>query len=137
MTEKPLFPFGFGLSYSAFEYKNYALSSNEMPLADITAGKTLKVSVDVTNAGKMAGAEVAQVYVYDMESSVRPRVKELKGFEKIFLQAGETKTVTVELDSDAFAVWDRDMKHVVEQGRFEIYIGCDSQNYETLKFSVI
>lgn len=83
---KPLFPFGHGLSYTTFEYSNLTVSENE-----IKDDKTLTVMVDVTNTGDRDGMEIVQLYVSDKESSVRRPVRELKGFEKLFLKAGETK----------------------------------------------
>ncbi|MCL2420474.1 MAG: glycoside hydrolase family 3 C-terminal domain-containing protein [Defluviitaleaceae bacterium] len=136
MSEKPLLPFGYGLSYTAFAYENASLSTPHLALADLQAGKKLVVSVDVTNTGTMPGAEVVQVYVRDVEATIKRRVKELKGFNKVFLRPGETHTVSIELDFDAFALWDRQMEYVVEQGNFEIGIGRDSEDYMKMGFTV-
>lgn len=117
-----LFPFGHGLSYTTFEYSNASLSSREFKDVD---GVT--VSVDITNTGSMAGQEVVQVYVHDRKASVRRPPKELKGFAKVSLQPGETKTVSIHLDFRAFAFYH--VKHktwVAEAGEFDILIGASS-----------
>ena len=99
-----LFPFGYGLSYTKFDYSNLRLSA-----AHITPEDTLTVSVDVTNTGSMAGKEVVQLYVSSPKCAVFRPVRELKGFEKIELQPGETRTVTMQLDKRAFAYWCTDI----------------------------
>ncbi|MEN8138258.1 MAG: glycoside hydrolase family 3 C-terminal domain-containing protein, partial [Bacteroidota bacterium] len=122
---EPLFPFGFGLSYTTFELGNLKVEKK---------GEKVLVSVDVKNTGDVAGAEVAQVYVQDVEASVFRPKKELKGFEKVYLKAGETKTVTVELDKFAFSYYDDVKTHdwVLEAGDFNILVGNSSRNI-TLK----
>jgi len=113
---EPLFPFGFGLSYTTFEYSDIAVRKD--------ADKYV-LSFNVRNTGKVAGAEVAQVYVGDVESSlVRPE-KELKGFEKVFLNPGESKTVSITLDSKAFRFYDPYIHDfVVESGTFTVQVGA-------------
>lgn len=114
-----MFPFGFGLSYTTFEYSNLSVDKKEF-----TDQESLTVSVDVTNTGKVVGKEIVQLYVSDKESTVLRPVKELKGFDKIELMPGETKTVTFTLDSRAFAYFEPRMKDWnVESGEFEIMIG--------------
>ncbi len=114
----PMFPFGFGLSYTDFTYANLRVPS------DVQVGETIVVAVDVTNTGGRAGSEVVQVYVGDPVSRlVRPQ-KELKGFAKVTLQPGETKTVTVMLDAAALAYYDPELcEWVAEAGEFEVMIG--------------
>ena len=121
---KPLFPFGYGLSYTTFAYKNLSVSSP-------SASGDVEVHFDVTNTGNRAGAEVAQVYVGDRHSSVPRPVRELKGFSKVNLGAGETKQVSVTLDRRAFAYYDV-KKHdwTVEPGDFEILVGSSSAKTE-------
>ena len=115
-----LYPFGYGLSYSTFEYGNISAA---------VEGQSVKVSFDVKNTSKVDGKEVCEVYVSDRESSVARPVKELKGFEKILVKAGETKRVTVTLDSEAFAFWDvRSHSFVVEPGEFDILVGGSSRD---------
>ena len=118
------FPFGHGLSYTTFAYDNLRLSS-----PDIRESDTLTVSVDVTNTGRVAGKEVVQLYVGDVESSVFRPVRELKGFEKILLQPGERRTVSFELGKRAFAFWDVQLHDWrVESGAFRIEIGRSSRD---------
>ena len=115
---KPLFPFGFGLSYTSFEYSNLDIKAE---------GKEFVVSFDLKNTGKMAGAEVAQVYVGDDECSLVRPAKELKGFDKVYLKAGETKRVSVRLDDEAFRFFDPiERKFKVEPGVFSVYVGASS-----------
>jgi len=117
---EPLFPFGYGLSYTTFAFDNLNLEKKE---------NGIQVSVEVTNSGDKAGAEVIQVYVSDLESSVVRPVKELKGFEKIFLQHGESKKVIISLSEDAFKFYDINTKSwVLENGEFEILVGNSSAN---------
>lgn len=118
-----MFPFGFGLSYTTFDYSNLKVDKKEL-----SDQETLTVSVDVTNTGKMAGKEIVELYVADKESTVIRPLKELKGFEKVLLQPGETKTVTMTLDWRAFAYYEPKMKDWnVETGEFEILIGKSSE----------
>jgi len=118
----PLFPFGFGLSYTTFAYNHLRLSANS-----IGPDQSVQALADVTNTGSRAGAEVAQLYVRDVDSSVERPPKELKGFAKVMLQPGETKTVTFTLDRDALAFFDEArMTWVAEAGAFEILVGGSS-----------
>ena len=115
---KPLFPFGFGLSYTTFEYSNINI---------VEDGKEFVVNFDVKNTGKVAGAEVAQVYVGDDECTLIRPAKELKGFDKVFLQPGESKTVSVRLDNEAFRFFDPILRQwVVEPGVFTVHVGASS-----------
>ncbi len=120
----PLFPFGFGLSYTSFQYANLRLSTRTLE-----PDQPLSVSLDVTNAGTRSGQDIVQLYVHDAQASVSRPLKELKGFAKLALQPGETKTVTLELERDALAYWD-DAQHawVAEAGEFEVLVGCSSQD---------
>ncbi|MDD6656069.1 MAG: glycoside hydrolase family 3 C-terminal domain-containing protein [Lachnospiraceae bacterium] len=118
-----MFPFGFGLSYTTFDYSNLKVDKKEL-----SDQQTLTVSVDVTNTGKVAGKEIVELYVADKESTVIRPLKELKGFEKVLLQPGETKNVTMTLDWRAFAYYEPKMKDWnVETGEFEILIGKSSE----------
>lgn len=121
---EPLFPFGHGLSYTTFEYSELKIDKKE-----ILDTETVSVSVKVKNTGSMAGKEIVQLYVRDIESSVIRPDKELKGFEKIELKPGEEKTVVFELDKRAFAYYNPDIKDWhVETGEFEILIGKSSRD---------
>lgn len=124
-ANKPVrYPFGFGLSYTTFEYSNLKVSSDTITDADV-----LTVTFDVKNTGKVAGAEVSQVYVKDVKSTIFRPEKELKGFDKVYLEPGETKTITVTLDKRAFAFYNV-LVHdwTVESGEFEILVGASSRD---------
>ncbi len=119
---KPLFPFGFGLSYTSFEYSDLALSSDRF-----RQGESLRARVTVRNSGKVAGAEVVQLYVRDVESTVFRPAKELKGFEKVALGPGEKATVEFALDARSFAYWDAELGDwYVESGDFELLVASSS-----------
>ena len=117
-----LYPFGFGLSYTTFGYNNLK----------INAGKTTKdsiaVTVDITNTGKLAGDEVVQLYIRDVLSSVTTYEKLLKGFERVRLQAGETKTLSFSIPRDELKLYNRDMKFVLEPGEFSVMVGASSSD---------
>ena len=119
----PLFPFGFGLSYTTFRVSNVRLSE-----ATIRRDGATRVLAEVTNTGAREGSEVVQVYVRDLVSSVTRPVKELKGFRKVTLAAGETATVEIPLGPDALAFHDVDMRYVVEPGDFAVMVGTSSRD---------
>lgn len=123
---KPLFPFGYGLSYTTFKYAN-------LKVTPATVKDTVTVSFDVTNTGPREGAEVAQVYVSDTHAKVVRPAKELKGFEKVMLKPGETKTVTVSLDTRAFSYYDVTAKAwTADPGDFTILVGSSSSTAELI-----
>ena len=123
---QPLFPFGYGLSYTTFAYKNLAVAP-----ASGSAGNPVTVSFDVTNTGTRAGAEVAQVYVGDHHAHVPRPVKELKGFSKVYLNPGETRHVTVTLDSRAFSYYDdKNHRWTAEPGDFDVLVGRSEAQIE-------
>ena len=124
----PLFPFGFGLSYTQFSFKNVRLAKQK-----IKCNGSMQVLVDVTNTGKRAGTEVVQLYIRDCVSSVTRPVKELKGFQKISLKSGETRTVSLDITPESLAFWDVRMKYVVEPGEFEIMVGNSSRDADLQK----
>ena len=117
----PLFPFGYGLSYTGFSYANIGVS-NTAP----TIGETIVISAELTNVGTVAATEVAQLYVRDLVGSVTRPVRELKGFRRVHLEPGETVTVTFELRGDDLAFFGADNTQVVEPGEFHAWIGGDS-----------
>ncbi len=117
----PLFPFGYGLSYTTFAYSNLRLSA-----PTIAARDSLEVTVDVRNTGDRAGEEVVQVYVRDDVASVAEPVRALKAFRRVTLGAGETRSVSFKLGPDSFALYDRQMRRVVEPGTFTVFVGTDS-----------
>jgi beta-glucosidase len=130
-TTKPLFPFGFGLSYTTFEIGAPRLSATR-----INSEQTVTVSVEVRNTGKVAGDEVVQLYLHDVVSSVTRPIKELKGFRRVTLAPGESKSVQFTLDREAFALWNQEMKRVVEPGAFEIMVGPNSVDLKTATLEV-
>ncbi len=131
-TTEPLYHFGYGLSYTTFKYSNLKISSPKIK-AD---GKTT-VTVDITNTGSRLGDEVAQMYIRDEVSSVTRPIKELKGFERITLNPGETKTVTFEINPAKLQFYDREMKRIVEPGMFTIMVGGNSKDLISQKLEVI
>jgi len=131
-NKEPLFPFGFGLSYTTFAYSNLKVSPERIG----PAGET-KVSVTVTNTGKRAGDEVVQLYIHDLVSSVTRPIMELKDFKRISLAPGESKTVEFVITPDKLSFLDVNMKTVVEPGWFDIMVGTSSVKYETAKLEVV
>ena len=133
LSEKPLFPFGYGMSYTRFEYGEACLSANEIGSSD-----SVEVSVEVTNVGEVDGEEVIQLYICDLISSVASPLKELKDFTRIFIPAGESRRVTFWLTEDKLALLDQQMNWVVEPGEFEVMLGTSSEDIRTrIKFRVI
>jgi beta-glucosidase len=124
----PLFAFGFGLSYTTFEFKNARLKKKKIRRADST-----QVLVDVANTGPRAGTETVQLYIRDLVSSVTRPVKELRGFQKIELQPGESKTVALDITPESLAFYDLRMNYVVEPGEFEIMVGNSSRDCDLQK----
>ncbi len=124
----PLYAFGYGLSYTSFAIENVRLARKK-----IKSDGSTQVQADVTNTGKREGAEVVQMYIRDLVSSVTRPVKELKGFKKVSLRAGETKTVAFDITPDSLAFFDVNMKHVVEPGEFEIMVGSSSRDSDLKK----
>src|SRR5215813_8230725 len=129
---RPLFPFGWGLSYTTFKYANLRLAQDAIG----PEGET-KVSVDVTNTGRVRGDEVAQLYIHQVVSSVTRPVKELRGFRRISLNPGETKTVEFKLGPKELSYLNRDMKRVVEPGTFEVMAGSNSEELITTILAVV
>ena len=113
----PLYPFGYGLSYTSFEYSDFQMAEK------LGKGESLKISVNVTNTGTMEGDEVVQVYSHDELATVARPLKELVAFKRVTLAPGETKTVEVEVPYRRFAMWDKDMEFRVEEGWFEVWLG--------------
>jgi beta-glucosidase len=127
----PLYPFGHGLSYTTFAYTNLRLSATSVRARD-----PLVVSVDVKNSGDRAGDEVVQLYLRDDVASVAEPVKSLKGFQRITLKPGETRTVTFRIGADALALYDRQMRRVVEPGSFTVFVGTSSDVGISTRFDV-
>ncbi|HET6556313.1 MAG TPA: beta-glucosidase BglX [Prolixibacteraceae bacterium] len=131
VSNDPLFPFGYGLSYTTFNYKNLKVSSPEM-----TKGGQLTVSVEVTNSGNYDGAEVVQLYLRDIVGSVTRPVKELKGFQKVFLKKGETKTVSFTLTEQDLRFYNSELQWVSEPGDFKVFVGTSSANTQEASFTL-
>ena len=127
----PLFPFGYGLSYTTFKYSPMTLSSNAM-----NAGGTINATVTVTNTGKVEGTEVVQFYIRDMVGSIARPVQELKGFERISLKPGESRTVTFTINADLLKFYNKDLEYVCEPGQFEAMIGPNSRDVQRLTFTL-
>jgi beta-glucosidase len=130
-TTKPLYPFGFGLSYTSFD-----ISAPRVLTPVIAANQPARIAVDVANTGSRAGDEVVQLYVHDDEASVTRPVIALKRFERVTLQPGERRTITFELTPDDFALWNPQMQRVVEPGTFTIYAGPNSVDLKSAKLTV-
>ncbi len=128
----PLFPFGHGLSYTTFGYENIHVSANEIEL-----GQTLVVSVDLCNHGDIEAEEVVQLYTRDLVASITRPVRELKGFRRVRLLAGETQTVRFELHTDALAFYGRDGKAIIEPGLFHVWIGGSSDTELRAEFQIV
>jgi beta-glucosidase len=128
----PLYPFGYGLSYTQFKFSNLRLSA-----PSIRPNGEIKVSVDVENTGRRAGDEVAQLYIRDMAASITRPVRELRGFERISLKPGEKRTVEFRLTSEHLGFYNRDMRFAVEPGEFRVYVGPNSAEGLEAKFEVI
>nr|WP_320036780.1 beta-glucosidase BglX [uncultured Bacteroides sp.] len=128
----PLFPFGYGLSYTTFQYNNLKLSATEF-----TPKGQIEVTFDLKNTGKYEGTEVAQLYVRDKVGSVTRPVKELKRFTRVTLKPGETKNISFTLPVEELAFWNIDMKKVVEPGDFTLWVGTNSQEGISADFKVV
>ena len=128
----PLYPFGYGLSYTSFSYSPVTLSADRMD-----QNGSIKASVTVTNTGSVAGKEVIQMYIRDLVGSSTRPVRELKGFEKILLQPGESRTVEFTVDVEMLKFYDADMQYVAEPGTFRVFIGPDSTTDNAAEFELI
>jgi beta-glucosidase len=127
----PLFPFGYGLSYTTFRYSNPRVEP-----AVISTDATAKVSIDVTNTGQRAGEEVVQLYIRDEISSVTRPVKELKGFQRVSIAPGATRTITFPVGPEQLRFYNREMKRVVEPGQFTLMLGPNSAEFTTVSLTV-
>lgn len=131
IDNEPLYPFGYGLSYTTFRYGTLRLSGNSMD----KNGK-LTASIDITNTGNCDGSEVVQMYIRDLVGSVSRPVKELKGFERVTLKKGETKTVTFEVNEELLRFYNSQLEFVSEPGDFELMIGPNSRDVQTATFTL-
>jgi len=126
----PLFPFGYGLSYTTFEYGRLNLNKTEL-----SRNEKLEVSFNLTNTGKYDGAEVAQLYIRDLVGSISRPVKELKGFQKVFLKSGESRKITFEVTPEDLKFYNSNLEYDWESGEFEIMVGTNSSNVQKVKIT--
>ena len=131
VTNEPLYPFGFGLSYTTFAYSDISLSQSSMDMQGM-----ITASVDVSNTGLLPGGEVVQLYIRDLVGSTTRPVKELKGFERIYLQPGQTRTVTFKIAPEMLKFYDYDLQYVIEPGDFQVMIVSNSRDVKTAAFTV-
>ncbi len=131
-TSKPLYPFGFGLSYTTFAYSNLSLDKKTLKSG---SNETVNATITIQNTGKKDGVEICQLYINDVVASVARPVKELKDFRRVALKAGEKKTITFEIPQEKLAFYDKDMKYGVEPGMFEVQVGSSSDDGDLKKAS--
>jgi beta-glucosidase len=132
IPNSPLFPFGFGLSYTSFSYSDLSIDKKEMK-----ASEKIAASVTVTNNGNYDGEEVVQLYIRDIVGSITRPLKELKGFQKVFLKKGESKKITFTIGIDDLKFYNYDLKWVAEPGEFEVMIGTNSDQVNKGSFKLL
>ncbi len=132
VSNSPLYPFGYGLSYTTFSYSDIRLDRNT-----IDEKGTLQASIDITNTGNYDAEETVQLYIQDVVASVTRPVKELKGFQKIFLKKGEQKTVKFKINVDDLKFFDNSLKYIAEPGNFKVYIGPNSRDVKEKEFELL
>lgn len=131
VPNEPLYPFGYGLSYTTYEYGDVVLNRDEL-----TADGTIEASVTVRNAGQVDGEEIVQLYLRDVVRSVTPPVKELKGFQRVALKAGESKTVKFTIDAEMLKFYNSNLDYVAEPGEFVVMVGGNSRDLKEAKFTL-
>jgi beta-glucosidase len=132
IENSPLYPFGYGLSYSKFKYSNLNLDKDKMGL-----GQSLKISFELTNTGRFEAEEVTQLYIRDLVGSVTRPVKELKRFKKIRLKPGENASISYELSTDDVAFYGRENKLITEPGKFHLWVGGSSEADLMTEFEIV
>ena len=132
VSNDPLYPFGYGLSYTTFAYSDMQLSADSMNKQN----GELTASITVTNTGNYDADEIVQLYIRDIVGSITRPVKELKGFQRIHLKKGESKKVSFKITPELLKFYDYDLNYVCEPGDFNVMIGSNSQDESVLKFTV-
>jgi beta-glucosidase len=132
VSNDPVYPFGYGLGYSTFNYENLTLSASEL-----SSGGKIEVGVDVTNAGRVDGKEVVQLYIRDMVGSVTRPVKELKDFKKVMLKAGEKQTISFSLTEEDLKFYNYNLEYVAEPGDFKVFVGSNSRDVLAADFKFV
>jgi beta-glucosidase len=132
VTNEPLYPFGYGLSYTTFSYGDLRLSA-----PSFKAGESIEATVRVTNTGKYEGKEVVQLYTRDMVGSITRPVKELKAFQKINLKPGESREVTFTLTAEDLKFYNAALQYVAEPGAFKLFIGSNSRDVKEADFKLL
>ena len=132
IPNEPLYPFGYGLSYTAFDYSPIRLSADSM-----TKQGSVTASVTVTNTGDQPGTETVQMYLRDLAASVARPVRMLKGFQKVVLNPGESREVSFTVTEDMLRFYDHSMQYVSEPGDFDVFIGPDSRTENTARFTLV
>jgi beta-glucosidase len=132
VSNSPLYPFGYGLSYTNFSYGDIKLSKNQM-----SATERITASVTVTNTGNYDGEEVVQLYIVDPVASIAQPVKKLKGFQKIVLKKGESRQVNFIISKEELSFYNSDLKWVAEPGDFKVQIGTNSNEVKEAAFKLV
>jgi beta-glucosidase len=130
ISNDPVYPFGYGLSYTTFDYSDIKLSQTQLK-----GEEKLTASVTLTNTGKVAGEEVVQLYIQQPAASVSRPVKELKNFKKVLLQPGEKKDINIEIGTNDLKFYNSDLKYDWEPGDFIIYLGTNSRDTKSAKIN--
>jgi len=131
IPNQPLYPFGYGLSYTHFQYSAITLSAKTL-----TTGRSISASVTITNTGAYAGTEIAQLYLRDIVGSISRPMKELKGFQKVTLNPGESKTISFQITPELLKFYNSQLKWINEKGDYTVYIGTNSQELQEAGFSL-
>ena len=132
-----MYPFGFGLSYTEFEYKNLTVDRKEIPLDAVKNGEKVRFSIDVENVGEFDGKEVVQLYIRDRFASIMRPIRELKGYKKVFIEKGKTAKVEFELGFKDLGFYNGEGEYLVEKGLFEVYIGENCLTKNKVTFNIV
>ncbi|WP_289700504.1 fibronectin type III-like domain-contianing protein [Duncaniella muris] len=129
MSNEPLYPFGYGCSYTTFAYSKPYISTDRL-----AKGGAISLSIDVSNAGDYDGYEIVQLYINDPVARIARPVKELKSYKRVFIPKGETVNVSFEIDSDMLKYYDNELKYGYDPGEFRVMVGPDSKDLQSLIF---